>query len=136
MDDRLHRTDLFRRFRYVQRMTLEFIDRADDLSSAIVLVFLPDSPVQARWATDDDKTKFVERVRQNDQGIKQSQWRQEQAWEAARDPLTYLLFIMYLTQSTIVGGLNTFNSLLINKAFDFSVRNLHQDQPVLTFLRS
>ena len=38
--------------------------------------------------------------------------------------MTYLLFTMYFTQSTIVGGLNTFNSLLINRAFGFDVSHL------------
>ena len=97
-----------------QRMELTF-------DPAVIYFFLPDSPPQARWATDDEKTKYVERVRVNDQGLKQKVWRPEQAWEAARDPITYLLFIMYLTQSTIVGGLNTFSGLLVNRAFGFSV---------------
>ena len=86
-----------------------------------MFAFLPDSPVQARWCSDHEKTQYVERVRKNDQGLKQKVWRSEQAWEAARDPMSYLLFIMYFTQSTVVGGLNTFNALLINKAFGFSV---------------
>ncbi len=60
----------------------------------IVLLFLPDLPVQARWASAEDKVKSVERVRKNDQGIKQKNWRPEQAWEFFRDPLSYLLFLM------------------------------------------
>jgi hypothetical protein len=85
-----------------------------------VLVFLPDTPVQARWATADEKVKFVERVRTNDQGIKQKKWRSEQAWESIKDPLPWLLFLMMLFQTLVVGGVNTFNSLLINQAFGFS----------------
>lgn len=91
------------------------------IASAIIYFFLPDSPVDAKWATDEEKTKFVERVRKNDQGLKQKIFRKDQAWEAARDPLTYLLFLMYFAQSTVVGGLNTFNTLLIKNAFGFSV---------------
>ncbi len=79
--------------------------------------------MEARWATADEKTKFVERVRVNEQGLKQKKFRPEQAWEAARDPLTYLLFFMYFSQSAVVGGLNTFNQLLINQAFGFDVSN-------------
>lgn len=90
------------------------------LYSVIVLVFLPDTPVQARWATSDEKVKFVERVRTNDQGIKQKKWRSEQAWESIKDPLPWLLFLMMLFQTLVVGGVNTFNSLLINQAFGFS----------------
>ncbi|ORX38061.1 major facilitator superfamily domain-containing protein [Kockovaella imperatae] len=93
------------------------------IASAIVLIWLPDSPPQARWATPEEKVKFVERVRKNDQGIKQKVWKSEQAWEAAKDPLVYLLLGMMLLQTLVVGGLNTFNSLLINKAFGFTVLN-------------
>lgn len=38
------------------------------ISSVIVLIWLPDSPTQARWASDDEKVRFVERVRSNNQG--------------------------------------------------------------------
>ncbi len=87
----------------------------------IVLLFLPDSPVQAKWATPEEKVKYVERVRKNDQGIKQKVWRREQAFEVLRDPLPWLLFLMIFCETLVVGGLNTFNNLLINKAFGFSV---------------
>lgn len=91
------------------------------IASVIVLVFLPDSPPQARWATPEEKIKFVERVRRNDQGIKQKVWHTDQAWELFKDPLPWLLCGMMLFQTLVVGGLNTFNSLLINQAFGFSV---------------
>lgn len=86
----------------------------------IVLFFLPDSPVKASWASAEDKVKFVERVRKNDQGIKQKVFRSEQAWELLRDPLPWLLFVMILCETLVVGGLNTFNNLLIKNAFGFS----------------
>jgi hypothetical protein len=76
--------------------------------------------VKARWASEEDKPKFVERVRSNDQGIKQKVWRSDQAKEILTDPLPWLLFGMIFFVSCVVGGLNTFNSLLINKAFGFS----------------
>lgn len=92
-------------------------------ADAVVYVIwtLPDSPVQAKWATPEEKVKFVERVRSNDQGIKQKKFRREQAMELLRDPLPWLLFLMTALQTLVVGGLNTFNSLLINQAFGFSV---------------
>lgn len=82
---------------------------------------MPDTPAQAKWATDDEKTKFIERVRINNQGIKQKKWKNDQAKEALIDPLTYLLFFMMFAQALVVGGLNTFNSILINSAFGFDV---------------
>lgn len=38
------------------------------LSSVVILIFLPDSPTTARWASDDEKVRLVERVRANNQG--------------------------------------------------------------------
>ena len=68
-----------------------------------------------RWASEDDKQKFVERVRKNDQGIKNTEFKRHQAIEALTDPYTWCLFFMLLFQTLVVGGVNTFNSLLINK---------------------
>jgi hypothetical protein len=82
---------------------------------------LPDSPTKVRWADDETKTKFVERVRENSQGIKSTKWRSEQAWEVVKDPYTYCLFFLALFQTMIVGGIGKFNSLLINRAFGFDV---------------
>lgn len=92
---------------------------ADTHAPVIVLVFLPDSPAKARWASEEEKTRFIERVRVNDQGIQAKKWKSDQATETVKDPLVYLLFLMMFIEATVVGGLNTFNSLLINKAFGF-----------------
>ncbi|KAK1926885.1 major facilitator superfamily domain-containing protein [Papiliotrema laurentii] len=90
-------------------------------SALITLRFLPDSPTRARWATEKEKTLFVERVRSNNQGIKNTKFKREQLVEALKDQFTYLLFALAFFQTLVVGGINTFNSLLINKAFGFSV---------------
>lgn len=82
---------------------------------------MPDAPTRARWASNDLKTRFVERVRSNNQGIKQKRWKSEQAWEAVKDPFVYSLFCFALIQSLVIGGLGNFNSLLINRAFGFDV---------------
>jgi hypothetical protein len=82
---------------------------------------LPDTPLQVKWATEADKVLLVERVRKNDQGIKQKVWKKDQAREAWTDPFTWLLFTMMFFQTLVVGGLNTFNSILINTAFGFDV---------------
>jgi hypothetical protein len=46
-------------------------------------------------------------------------FRSEQAWEVLRDPLPWLVFVMILCETLVVGGLNTFNNLLIKNAFGF-----------------
>jgi hypothetical protein len=92
--------------------------------SVTLLLFLPDSPTRASWATEQEKVMFVERVRANNQGLKHKTFKTEQAIEAAKDPYTYLLFFMAFFNTLIVGGINTFSNLLINQAFGFGVRCL------------
>ena len=76
------------------------------LCTAIILLFLPDSPTRARWADDEYKVKLVERIRRNDQGLKHKQFKWHQFWEAVRDPLTYLLFLHSFIWSMPNGGVN------------------------------
>ena len=76
--------------------------------------------MQVKWATDEEKSRYIERVRKNDQGIQQKNWRSDQAWEVLRDPLPFMLFFMNFSSSCIGGGIGTFSNLLINKAFGFS----------------
>lgn len=85
--------------------------------------------MQVKWASAEDKVKLVERVRKNDQGIKQKVWKKDQAREAWLDPFTWLLFFMMFFQTLVVGGLNTFNSILINTAFGFDVSFLSTFPP-------
>jgi sugar phosphate permease len=90
-------------------------------ASIITWYFLPDSPTRARFLTEDEKKKYVERVRRNDQGLKNLTFKKAQAMEAIRDPFSWMLFMLAINQTLVVGGINTFNALLINKAFNFSV---------------
>jgi hypothetical protein len=87
------------------------LQNAESLPDPAVLTwfYLPDSPTSVKWADAELKTKLVERVRANDQGLKQKKFRKDQAWEAAKDPYTYCLFGLALCQTLVVGGLGKFN---------------------------
>ncbi|WWD20485.1 hypothetical protein CI109_104961 [Kwoniella shandongensis] len=91
------------------------------IATILVFFFLPDSPTRARWADEELKTKLVERVRSNNQGIKQKVWKSEQAWETAKDPQVYALFALTFCQTLVIGGIGKFSALLINRAFGFDV---------------
>ena len=93
--------------------------RADLL--VVTWFFLPDTPMEARWATHEEKIKFVERVRSNNQGSREKHFNKKQAIEAFTDPFTWLLFFLAVFNTLVVGGLGTFNNLLINQAFGFDV---------------
>lgn len=91
------------------------------VSSIITWFYLPDSPTRASFLTEDEKRRYVERVRRNDQGIKQKVFKRHQAIEAITDPFSWMLFMLAINQTLVVGGINTFNALLINQAFQFPV---------------
>ena len=79
--------------------------------------------MHAKWVSDEDRPKYLERVRRNDQGIKQKKWKNDQAWEVVKDPLVYMLFYMNFASCLVAGGLGTFSSLLLNRAFGFTTAN-------------
>ncbi|WOO79996.1 putative transporter [Vanrija pseudolonga] len=91
------------------------------ISAIIIFIFLPDSPTQARWASEEEKVKLVERVRANNQGLKQKKFKKEQVMEAFTDPYSLCLFFLPFFQTLVIGGVNKFNNLLLNQAFHFDV---------------
>ncbi|OWT36143.1 hypothetical protein C362_06177 [Cryptococcus neoformans Bt1] len=93
------------------------------VSATLIYIFLPDSPTKARWASEHEKKLLVERVRSNNQGLKQKHWNSGQALEAFIDPFTYCLFFLCFFNCLVVGGINTFSGLLITNAFGFSTLN-------------
>lgn len=56
--------------------------------------FFPDSPVEARFLTKDEKIKAVERIRSNQSGIETKVWKHEQFVEAIKDAKTWLFFFL------------------------------------------
>lgn len=60
---------------------------------------LPDSPVEAKFLSDEDKLIAIERVRDNQTGLLSRQWRFSQFFEALWDVKTWLWFAMMLSIS-------------------------------------
>jgi hypothetical protein len=63
-------------------------------SGTIFLIFMPDLPSTARFLSSNEKVVAVERVAANRQGIKNHHFKKYQVLQAARDPKTWILFIM------------------------------------------
>ena len=63
-------------------------------SGTIFLIFMPDLPSTARFLSYNEKVIAVERVAANRQGIKNHHFKKYQVLQAARDPKTWILFIM------------------------------------------
>ena len=58
------------------------------------LIILPDLPATAKFLTEKQRAIAVERVSSNRQGVKNCHFKMYQAIQAAKDPKTWLLFIM------------------------------------------
>ncbi|TKX19038.1 MFS transporter-like protein 166 [Elsinoe australis] len=84
----------------------------------VVIIFLPDSPVSARFFKGDDKLKSIERLRMNQQGISSGQWRWDHCREAALDLKTWLWFCLITAIAIPSGGITTFGPLIV-KTFGY-----------------
>lgn len=61
----------------------------------IVIWFrFPDSPVTARFLSDNEKVKAIRRIRSNQSGIETKVWKRDQAIEALKDIKTWLFFLL------------------------------------------
>lgn len=61
---------------------------------AVFWSLFPDSPMEARFLTIDEKVKVVQRIQSNQNGIETKVWKREQLVEALKDPKTWLFFLL------------------------------------------
>lgn len=87
--------------------------------SVLVWFFLPDSPMTARFLRGDDKLVAIERLRANNQGIENDEWKWKHVKEAALDLKTWLWAAMMFVISVPSGGISTFGPLIV-KNFGFN----------------
>jgi hypothetical protein len=57
-------------------------------------IFMPDSPMTAKFLKGDDKLIAIERLRMNQQGIVAGVWKWSHVWEALLDVKTWLWFCL------------------------------------------
>lgn len=74
--------------------------------SIVVLVLMPDSPMEAKYLSQRDKVVAVERLRANQQGVASRKWRWDHVWEVALDPKTYLWFLLIIAISYVTPHLS------------------------------
>ncbi|KAF3059659.1 hypothetical protein GL218_04814 [Daldinia childiae] len=86
--------------------------------SFVMLAFMPDSPVEAKFLSDEDKLIAVERLRMNQMGVVSREWRNDHLKEALTDPKSWLWFALLFSISIPSGGISTFGPLII-KTFGF-----------------
>lgn len=74
----------------------------------VLFLFLPDSPVTASMLSPHERRIAVERLRDNQTGVENKQFKSYQLFEALRDPKTWLFFLMGVLQNTPNGGISNF----------------------------
>lgn len=62
---------------------------------------MPDSPVDAKFLSQEDKLIAIERLRMNQMGIGSGVWKWDHVWEAMRDLKTWLWFSLMFTISSV-----------------------------------
>ncbi|KAG6857361.1 hypothetical protein H0H87_005664 [Tephrocybe sp. NHM501043] len=84
-----------------------------------VLIWLPDSPVNARFLTKEERIAVLERVRDDQGGTENKTLKRSQIIEAVTDVRTWLIVLSTLLTSIPNGGLSNFSNLII-KSFGYT----------------
>jgi MFS family permease len=97
----------------------------------VLFLFLPDSPVTAKGLSRQERRWAVERLRGDQTGIENKQFKIYQLHEAFMDYKTYLFFLLGVVGNVPNGGISNFGTLII-KGFGFSTREFTAFVDVLT----
>ncbi|KAH9884074.1 MFS transporter [Xylariomycetidae sp. FL2044] len=82
---------------------------------------LADSPIQAKWLTDEERHIAVERIRANQQGIGSKTFKWYQVKESLLDIRTWLNFLCIIAINIPNGGITVFFTLMI-KSYGFTTQ--------------
>ncbi|KAF2157326.1 putative MFS transporter [Myriangium duriaei CBS 260.36] len=86
---------------------------------ALICVFVPDTPMQAKFFTDEEKVVLLEHIKVNQTGITNRKWDVKQILEALLDPQYWLMCGAILLQGTGGGFISTYSATLLRN-FGFS----------------
>lgn len=90
------------------------------LWGVFVILWMPDSPMHAKFFDEDDKRLMIERVRSNQTGLQNKQFRAYQILEAFRDPQVYYYMAIQVFTTLPTSGLANFANIII-ESFEFCV---------------
>ena len=85
----------------------------------VIGIFMPDSPVTAKFLNDKQRRIAVERLKSNQTGIENKHLKPYQVLEAFTDIKLYLFFFLGVVGNIPNGGISNFGTLII-KGFGFS----------------
>ncbi|KAJ5771590.1 hypothetical protein N7520_002119 [Penicillium odoratum] len=84
-----------------------------------VLWYMPDSPMRAKCFSEEDKHLMIERLRSNQTGIQNKEFRSYQVWEALRDPQTWCYCSIQIFTTLPTSGLGAFAGIIMT-GFNFT----------------
>ena len=70
------------------------------LIGILTVLFLPDTPMKARWLSDTEKVALLKHVSVNQTGIQNRKFRASEILEALRDPQLWLLLLSVILVSS------------------------------------
>ncbi|KAF4956261.1 hypothetical protein FSARC_11617 [Fusarium sarcochroum] len=88
----------------------------------VLFYWLPDTPMNARFLSEEDRRKAIIRVRENMTGIKSDEFKFAQLKEALLDVKCWALVVIQITGALPNGGVSNFGSIII-EGFGFSTLN-------------
>ncbi|KAG6837956.1 hypothetical protein H0H93_008350 [Arthromyces matolae] len=105
-----------------------------------VIWWLPDSPMRAKCWSKEDRLLIAERVRKNETGIQNREFKVYQAVEGLLDPTVWAVVLISFTNALPTGGLGAFSNLIIT-AFGYTQLQTYllaiaQGAIIMTFLFS
>ncbi|KAJ7068194.1 MFS general substrate transporter [Mycena amicta] len=84
-----------------------------------VLIWLPDSPVHAKFLTKEERIAALERVRDDQGGTENKTIKKDQVYEAVTDLRTWLIVLATLLTSIPNGALSNYSNIII-KSFGYT----------------
>jgi MFS family permease len=85
----------------------------------VIVIFMPDSPVTAKFLSNHEKRIAVERLKGNQTGVENKHFKMYQLKEAFLDPKLYLFYLLGVVGNIPNGGISNFGTIII-KGFGFS----------------
>ncbi|EXJ92787.1 hypothetical protein A1O3_01339 [Capronia epimyces CBS 606.96] len=93
--------------------------------SVFLFVFMPDSPLTAKFLDDHEKMVAIERLRDNRTGVANREFKRYQFVEALKDPLAYYNFFHVILVAVPNSGVTFFGTLIIkNFGYDSFISSL------------
>ncbi|KAI5799885.1 MFS allantoate transporter [Geopyxis carbonaria] len=86
----------------------------------VMFLVLPDSPVSARFLSEDERRMAVDRLREDQTGIENKKLKLYQVSEAFRDYKVYIFFLLGVFANIPNGGISNFGTV-ITHGFNFSI---------------